>query len=124
MMVFLTKDGEFDCIFEGLVSIKEALEMPLKKITQDVIDRVSVAVIWFQICSLEIYQACKEGRVRCENEDDTIWKGPTGFSIERWYLWRQRLLELGVHKIATATTKQTCETAVVAMDAVNSHGNS
>lgn len=94
MMVSLAKYGEFDYIFQGLVSIKEALETSPKKITQDVIDRVPVAAIWFQTCSLQIYQACKGGRVRSESEDDTIWKGPAGFSIERWYLWRQRPSEL------------------------------
>lgn len=60
------------------------------------------AATWFSIAGVKIRRFCKEGYKRTEPRARSsvdcgawLWRGPTGFNLERWAFWKQRFEVIG-----------------------------
>lgn len=87
-----------DVAFHAEVCLSEALEGPYETPSPKARAAMYIPPVatWMSLAGEKIYGLCKENYKRTDdsvNGDDLVWKG-TGFSLQRWDVWKQRLTEL------------------------------
>lgn len=95
---------------------RKKIDLEIKKKT--IAYRVPTAAIYFVVCAPKLYEACRQ--TMCEDATATgeMWRGEPsqGYSIARWEFWRSRFGALVYHADGTEETRESCKSAIEAMD--------
>lgn len=71
------------------------------------------AIMWLEIAGVKLYEEVKAGAFRDQKyASGGHWKGPAGFSSERWEYWKNRFGDIGVHEQVCDVTKELARKAL------------
>lgn len=119
LIAHLTNEEIYGGLYRALTSISMSLESDDKKTIKTIVaSLVPTAAIWFVLCGPKIYNACQEEKCKDSDVRGKLWRGTPGYSKERWDFWRSRFTELSTHPEAEVETKDACQVATAAIDAV------
>ncbi|KAF4338432.1 hypothetical protein FBEOM_7701 [Fusarium beomiforme] len=119
LAAYLTIENIYGGWYRALESIKLGLENGSRKEAQNIIECFApAAATWFILSSQQIYHICKENVLQDSSIRGQLWKGKSGYSLERWNFWRSRLVELRNHSLATDELREAFLAAETAMKRV------
>ncbi|KAG4259055.1 hypothetical protein FPRO03_13277 [Fusarium proliferatum] len=106
--------------YRALESIKLGLENGGKREAQNIIECFAqAAATWFVLLPAQIHDMCRENALQDSSSRGQLWKGRSGFNLERWAFWRSRFIELRNHSLATDELKKVFSEAEAAMERVS-----
>ncbi|KAF5984454.1 P-loop containing protein [Fusarium bulbicola] len=120
LAAYLTIENLYGGLYRALESIKLGLENGSRREAQNIIDCFApAAATWFILSSQHIYHMCRENALQDSSSRGHLWKGRSGFSLERWTFWRSRFIELRNNSLATDELREVFLEAETAMETVS-----
>ncbi|KAF5664604.1 hypothetical protein FCIRC_10758 [Fusarium circinatum] len=119
LAAYLTIENLYGGWYRALESIKLGLENGSRNEAQNIIECFApAAATWFILSSQQIYHMCRENTLQDSSSRGQLWKGRSGFNLERWTFWRSRFIELRNHSLATDELRGVFLEAETAMETV------